>query len=144
MLIYGICLKLEDINNEKAEAFLKELSVSGYTRYLEEFEENKKDHEEDGDAAYRFSDWIEDFVASGYECFVEFMHDVIEEKEHIDLIDLVDDNWWGYLGTTAGLPWDFTDRIKNLSKEEFEKLILKYWYKVSDQKKEFTWFDISE
>lgn len=141
MIIYGICFTQRgSVNNDKAEAFLRELSSVGYGEYLEEFEENQKDNEENR-SSYRFSDWMDDYENMGHVGLAAFLSDVIKNKEHIDIYN-DDYNGLGYLGLAADVPWNFKGKTKDLSGEEYIKIISSYWNKVSDQGIDFSWFTL--
>lgn len=128
MLIYGVCISdIENINEEKAVEFLNELAQLGYEDYLDEFLENKKDNGDD----YNFNEWMYYFEADGYYGLSAFLKQVIEELEGVN-ISCDDPNGVHYLGLGLDAPWYYNRKTKNISKEDYEEILIKYINKVTD------------
>lgn len=130
MLIYGICMSEIDseINWDKVEKLLESYDSSLYENYKEYVYDNDTLTQEELEC-WRI-DWFLDYHSSIYQGLGAFLHDVIEEEEHIDL-DMGYSNGF-VLGLSPDLPWYYPENIRNLTNDKFCALIAKYIEKISD------------
>lgn len=130
MLIYGICMSEIDseINWDKVEKLLESYDSSLYENYKEYVYNNDTLTQEELEC-WRI-DWFLDYHSSIYQGLGAFLHDVIEEEEHIDL-DMGYSNGF-VLGLSPDLPWYYPENIRNLTNDKFCALIAKYIEKISD------------
>lgn len=140
MLLYGVCVSKMKVNNEKAVQFLKELADAGLGAddYYEIFLEDTS-----GDEDYTFSRWIEDFESNGYYGLSAFLQEVISFDEKID-ISCDDPNGIQYLGLSADVPWNFNEKTRNMSENEYNENLRKYINKVTDDELTICWRSISD
>ena len=130
MLIYGICMSEIDseINWDKVEKLLESYDSPLYENYKEYVYDNDTLTQEELES-WRI-DWFLDYHSSIYQGLGAFLHDVIEEEEHIDL-DMGYSNGF-VLGLSPDLPWYYPENIRNLTNDKFCALIAKYIEKISD------------
>ena len=140
MKIYGVCISdIEKINEEKFLGLLKELAENGHEHYLADFTENKKDNDED----YTADDWLYDFESDGYYGLSAFLKEVIEAVEGVN-ISCDDPSGIHYLGLRSDAPWNFNEKTKVLSAEEYRAILSKYVGKVTDETLEIRWWCVND
>lgn len=87
-------------------------------------------------------DWFLDYHSSRYQGLGAFLHDVIEEEEHINL-DMGYNNSF-VLGLSPALPWYYSDKVRNLSNDKFCVLMTKYVKMISDHAPTIQMWDCSD
>ena len=117
-----------EINWDKVEKLLESYDSPLYENYKEYVYDNDTLTQEELES-WRI-DWFLDYHSSIYQGLGAFLHDVIEEEEHIDL-DMGYSNGF-VLGLSPDLPWYYPENIRNLTNDKFCALIAKYIEKISD------------
>lgn len=142
MLIYGICMGEIDseINWDKVEKLLESYDSSLYENYKEYVYDNDTLTQEELEC-WRI-DWFLDYHSSRYQGLGAFLHDVIEEKEHINL-DMGYSNGF-VLGLSPDLPWYYPENIRNLTNDKFCALMTKYVKMISDHAPTIQMWDCSD
>lgn len=139
MLLYGVCISKAVINNEKAVQFLKELKeTEPDSDYYEFFLEDTNNDEN-----YTFDEWIENFEADGYYGLATFLQEVISNRENIDIV-CDNPNGLNYLGLSADTPWNFNEKTRNMSKDEYHEILGKYINKVTDDTLDICWWFVND
>ena len=83
---------------------------------LEDILLNKED-----DSGYGFKEWVENYeYIAGYG-FAAFIGDIINAAHGIDIT--VEDS---VVGIAEDVPWNFNEKTRNLSIENFQQIIAKY------------------
>lgn len=134
MLIYGIKIQEEDFTtNEKLETFLEYLCVNNFNEPLKDRKINY------GLTALEWLDNYDDNL--GNTGIAALLKDAISE---IDKINITCDmpNETPYLGIQADAPWLFNQKTKNLTSEEFQKILCNYTQRLTDKKFDVKWYSI--
>ena len=136
MNIYGICLTELKIDYTKVDTFLRSLIdtpardiIKQYIELMEDrgWEEPNTDPDKATAYASEVDDCLEFYESGGDPGLCAILKDIIRTNEGID-VDCYDPNWSrnDHLGISAKRPWEFNEKTRNLSKEEFDEILTKY------------------
>ena len=145
MLIYGICvdeIKNNEINWDKVENLLESYDSSLYGDFKEYVNYDYDDSETPEEQEYWKKEWFLAYDSMGYHGLGAFLHDVIEEEEHINL-DMGYSNGF-VLGLSPDLPWYYPENIRNLTNDKFCALMTKYVKMISDHAPTIQMWDCSD
>ena len=144
MLIYGVCISdIEQFNEDKFMNFFRELYDEGYTHYLDDYLETRYMKRKYDETEYSVQDWLYDFESSGYFGLAAFLKEIITAIEGL-AIACDDPDGVHYLGILPDVPWKFAARTKDISNEEFNKILSGYINKVCDDELEIKWWHHAE
>lgn len=144
MLIYGVCI--DDVKKTKEDG-IKELmklykyadGSTLYDEYVEWIEDNFG--EEGSDPEANVDEFIMDFDnGCGYNGLGALLASVIEDMEGIDITVEDDNSGFQYVGIGADTPWNFNDKTKAMSEEEYLQILHKYMNMVTDEALEIRWW----
>ena len=143
MYLYGICLTELNINFSNVDAFLRSLIDTNahdiISEYIEDMENTEIDPDETDLWAHEVDDWCDRYESEGYFGLDAVLKDIIRLNEDIDIV-CDDPNGFHYLGISADAPWAFNQKTTNLSKEEFESILIKYIQPFTTDKLEFKYY----
>lgn len=141
MLFYGICTSdIAHVNWEAAVLLLKDFDENRYQDYLSDmqdiFESGEKVSEKDTE------DWFDNYDSSGMTGLGAFLHDVIEEKEKVQM-----DLEWGeglFLGLHMLPPWQYHESVQHITEEEFCDILRKYVNLVTTDELVIKFWDLND
>lgn len=75
--------------------------------------------------------WIENYDSCGYYGLGALLRDAIESEEGIILT--IYDAAGIFLGICADVPWAFSEKLRQISKSDFDAILTKYIRKVTEE-----------
>lgn len=123
MILYGVCLT--DANSYNMDG-IRELMQKAeiYEDFLSDMEGFPYDDED-------LLNWIENYDSCGYNGLGALLRDVIGSEENIEL-DIYDAAGI-FLGICADVPWAFSEKLRQISKSDFDAVLTKYIRKVTEE-----------
>lgn len=144
MIIYGVCISyIKNINEGKAEQFLESLINTSAKDIAENFFVNKKDNEEINGEKYTVEEWLSYYDSCESIGLSGFLRDIISELEGLS-ISSDEPNGIQYLGISADVPWNMTERTRNISEEEYKDILKKYINQITDDELEIRWWNVND
>lgn len=71
------------------------------------------------------------------------MKKAIDTQEDIGIV-CDDPDGIHYLGISADAPWAFSEKVRNMSRNEYKTLLRKYINMITDEKLEIKWWSVSD
>lgn len=123
MLLYGICTSdIKHVNWEAVVLLLKDFDESLYKDYLSDMQDAFDSGEEYSEKDTE--DWFGNYDSCGMTGLGAFLHDVIEEKEKLQM-----DLEWGdglFLGLRMLPPWRYHESVRHITEQDFCDVLRKY------------------
>lgn len=139
MVIYGVCIsEIKKYNEEKAEKFLESLRETKASDIVEEYFVNK---EENG---YNLNEFFYNFEGEGgYYGTAACLKEIIAALEGIN-ISCDDPSGIHYLGLSIDAPWKYNEKTRNMSEEDYRKILAKYISYFTDEVLEIKWWSVND
>ena len=139
MLIYGVCISdIATINEEKAISFSKKYAKTD-PNPLEEF---MGSGDSNGDLL-PFEEWVRYYEYNGYYGLSAFLAEIINTLEKID-ISCDDMGGMHYLGIRPDMPWNYNEKTKELTKDQYIKIMDKYINEFTDSHLSMEWWFVED
>lgn len=139
MLIYGVCISdIDQINEEKAVGLLHEFAKIDESPLKDYLGSSNADGNQ-----ISFDQWCYDYERNGHYGLAALLADIIGSVEGID-IECDDPNGIHYLGISADVPWNFNEKTRKLSCDDFCQILTKYINQVTDNILSIKWWAVSD
>lgn len=126
---FGYGVNLGKLKSEKLN-WMNLLSIDEF--YLNDYKEYLEDNEiEDENMEGVFFDWVSNLEIGGYSGLSALVANIINEKEGLDL--KCDDYGYGTVYYPQVFPWEKSERMRNITKDELDAIFRKYIGLLTDE-----------
>lgn len=124
---YGYGVKVSEIGNISMPKVVELIQTA--PKYAVDFNKWLKDCEIEEPTLEDLQEFDEDYCIG----LATIMQQIILELEQLELVACNDFDGDTYLLFPQGYPWDMTEREKNLKAPDIQRLLVKYFSKITDE-----------
>lgn len=134
--IYGACVSGVKCNEKKAEEFLMSIRDTSCRDIVEDYFKSKE-------AGNSLSNWLENFSSKELGRGPGAVMAVLIRR--LEGIDVSYSNLTGsFVGLLMGMPWNFNEKTRSLSEEEFRDILSRYISYFIDEEEEIRLWYLSD